>query len=121
MEYLTDYQEDLAQLMKTAIRKVIAQGKRSYIKGYCLYRGPEGTKCAIGHLIPDELYTRDIEGKNIYAALTDLKIQLPAKIRRELGRLQWCHDVCKLPDTFVEDFTARVKNNLPKEYWPDEL
>lgn len=24
--------------------------------GTCLYRGPNGTKCAVGHLIPDELY-----------------------------------------------------------------
>lgn len=119
MEYLTDYQEDLAPLMKTAIRKVIAQGKRSFSQGYCLYRGPDGTKCALGHLIPDELYTRDIEGKNIYAALNAIGLQLPLKAVRELGILQRCHDKSSVP--FVNEFIARVKNNLPKEYWPDEL
>lgn len=32
----------------------------------CLYRGPNGTKCAIGHLITDDKYTPDLEGENIY-------------------------------------------------------
>src|SRR5690606_37517326 len=29
----------------------------------CRYRGPDGLKCAVGHIIPDELYTPDLEGK----------------------------------------------------------
>ena len=33
-----------------------AQGDR------CLYRGPAGTKCAIGFHIPDELYEPEMEG-----------------------------------------------------------
>lgn len=28
--------------------------------GNCLYRGPNGTKCAVGHLIPDELYDEEM-------------------------------------------------------------
>jgi hypothetical protein len=28
----------------------------------CSYRSPNGTKCAAGHLIPDELYERQMEG-----------------------------------------------------------
>lgn len=28
----------------------------------CLYRGPNGTKCAVGMLIKDEFYTPDMEG-----------------------------------------------------------
>jgi hypothetical protein len=30
--------------------------------GDCVYRAPDGTKCAIGCLIPDELYCRSLEG-----------------------------------------------------------
>lgn len=30
-------------------------------KGKCLYRGADGTKCAAGHLIPDELYYPRLE------------------------------------------------------------
>lgn len=29
---------------------------------HCLYRGPNGSKCFAGALIPDELYTPDMEG-----------------------------------------------------------
>lgn len=33
--------------------------------GRCRYRAPDGSKCAIGCLIPDELYRPDLEGSNI--------------------------------------------------------
>ena len=33
------------------------------LEGRCKYRGPDGTKCAIGCLIPDEKYTPALEGK----------------------------------------------------------
>lgn len=35
--------------------------EHSFHKSACLYRDPEGRKCAIGHLIPDEMYIPDIE------------------------------------------------------------
>ena len=31
----------------------------------CLYRGPNGTSCAIGFHIPDELYKPEMEGKSV--------------------------------------------------------
>lgn len=31
----------------------------------CMYRGPDGTKCAVGALIPDELYRDNMEGRTI--------------------------------------------------------
>jgi hypothetical protein len=33
--------------------------------GTCLYRGPDGLKCAVGVLIPDELYSKEMEGQAI--------------------------------------------------------
>lgn len=35
----------------------------------CQYRGPNGMKCAAGHLIPDEMYDEGMEGKRIHAVL----------------------------------------------------
>lgn len=32
-------------------------------KGNCLYRGPNGLKCAVGALIPDNMYSPDFEGQ----------------------------------------------------------
>lgn len=31
--------------------------------GMCVYRGSNGTKCAVGVLIPDELYSESMEGE----------------------------------------------------------
>lgn len=39
------------------------QGHRALNEdGVCVYRGKNGTKCAVGALIPDELYDSKIEG-----------------------------------------------------------
>lgn len=35
--------------------------ERSFAHGMCLYRAPGGNKCAVGHLIPDELYFPGLE------------------------------------------------------------
>lgn len=48
-----------------AVGHLIKQGQRAISEdgtNACLYRGSEGTKCAVGALIPDELYTEEIEG-----------------------------------------------------------
>jgi len=48
--------------------------------GMCVYKNGEGKSCAIGCLIPDDLYTISIEGKG----LTELKERFP-KISKYLG------------------------------------
>ena len=35
------------------------------IKPKCLYRAPDGSKCAVGCLIPDDLYDPAIEGSSV--------------------------------------------------------
>lgn len=67
----------------TVFRHLVKQGRRSMTTqaSYgenrdterCSYRGKGGTSCAIGCLIPDELYSPDIEGKsfNIFISLSD--------------------------------------------------
>lgn len=37
-----------------AVGAVVAQGKPSMNETSCLYRGPDGTKCVIGHMLTDE-------------------------------------------------------------------
>jgi hypothetical protein len=68
----------------------------------CLYRGPNGLKCAVGCLIPNKMYSPDMEGKilgrDVLAACG-----LPGSMVPLLISLQIMHDHC-----------------LPKE-WPDRL
>lgn len=49
------------------------QGQKSKLKTgkiKCLYRGPRGLKCAAGCLIPDELYSPEMEGKTWWQLTT---------------------------------------------------
>ena len=51
------------QAFDKALFGIRAQGyARSYINGRgCSYRGANSTKCAVGHCIPDELYTPELD------------------------------------------------------------
>jgi len=50
------------EVFDTVVSALIKQGHPSIdTSGGCLYRGPDGLKCAIGHLIPDNVYTPDME------------------------------------------------------------
>lgn len=55
------------QIIEFIADKLIRQNERSvsYMRGGCRYRGDNGTKCAIGHLLTDEEYRRDMEGTTI--------------------------------------------------------
>jgi hypothetical protein len=56
---------------------LLTQNKRSvvYIKGdTCLYRGDNGMSCAIGILIPDEIYNRHMEGNDVYELLQSFPV-----------------------------------------------
>lgn len=44
---------------------LLSQNKRAVSKdGDCLYRAPDGSKCAIGCLIPDDKYSPEFEHKS---------------------------------------------------------
>jgi hypothetical protein len=53
-------------IFNRAITGLIKQGCLSTnTSGECQYRGREGTKCALGLLIPDKHYTPDAEGTRV--------------------------------------------------------
>jgi hypothetical protein len=57
---------------------LLRQGEGSLLPdGGCAYRGEHGLKCAIGVLIPDELYTPEIEDKDVHG--------LPSGLLESLG------------------------------------
>ena len=62
---------------------------------HCLYRGEEGTSCAIGCMIPDERYTSDLE--NLLVSSSRIQIAafgstLGDSEWRWLSKLQYVHD-----------------------------
>lgn len=67
----------------------------------CLYRGPNGAKCAVGCVMPDSAYSTKIEGLSV----ARLKVDSPAKT------LAWAS---KLP------FISSALQNIHDAWRPDE-
>jgi hypothetical protein len=122
MENLTVEQRALVQF---AIDKVIEQGCASahYTEGStlakCRYRGPNGTRCAVGHLIADEFYDPAFEGGHVASTpiLMAVSKSYPLVVDIEsmyqtLSRLQEAHDVAALhKENFIEEFKRRLEKN----------
>jgi hypothetical protein len=102
------------EIFNTAYLAVIEQGRPSVKKdGDCAYRGVEGAKCAIGHLIDDATAERwDKYGStDIYSVSRKAKIKpdwLDSNIEL-LRDIQGCHDIALWEkDGFVEDYKQRM-------------
>ncbi len=56
------------ELFDRVATHLLTQGKRSVVREgceeECRYRDLDGLKCAIGCLIPDDMYSENLEGKN---------------------------------------------------------
>lgn len=85
------------ELFNTVVLHMRKQGRQSNTAGpgsSCRYRSPEGMKCAVGCLIPDEVYNQGIEGRSVNSAavmmlLMDLHLQEHKSL---LISLQGAHD-----------------------------
>jgi len=104
----------LQEMFNQAYLGVIAQGGQSSDGlGHCMYRGPEGRKCAVGHLLPDESYHRRLEGKSVdygsgalKPALIQAGIDMGDKSTKALlAKMQYIHDAPAPSDElFIERF-----------------
>lgn len=70
----------------------------------CLYRAPDGKKCAAGHLIKDESYDPSIENLGIGDVISDYDHEAP--ITRLAAVLQRAHDQAYTPA--VMEFSLRA-------------
>lgn len=102
----------LSMTMQSIFDRVAAhllnQNRRSVdpVDGLCLYRGGDGRKCAIGCLIPDDLYSPEMENQNLYGPL----------IRAALGDF--------LRDSEHEKLLSMLQlahDSYHPSQWPDEL
>lgn len=116
----------------TALNGIRAQGKPSLsadpVDNYCLYRAPDGSKCAIGHLIPDDKYSPDMEMGGIYQRIHEICpiIGVETADWRTidfLSELQKAHDRGRNAphDQFLPGFEERMvelANNYDLNYTP---
>ena len=92
---------------------LLKQNKRSGFGLKCLYRGPNGLKCAVGVLIPDSIYEKDMESKNAgylldnYPAVKKLLAGVSSGLLEKLQSIhdtvpmsQWKADLSYLAENF---------------------
>lgn len=95
------FDQIVSHLRKQSCRSVAAEPNNGPT---CLYRGPNGTKCAVGCMIPDEIYHPSMEGKGVttiiklYFGLLFLSLH-----RNLLAEMQNIHDNC-LIETWEREF-----------------
>jgi len=87
--------EDLFRTVASHLFRQGCQSTRKINPNECLYRGPEGRKCAVGFLIPDSSYSPAMEGRGLDSLIEDFGGVLPQAILDNsslLHRLQQLHD-----------------------------
>ena len=82
--------------------------------GMCMYRTPDGRKCAIGALIPDEAYNADCEGAPVSLLFIHYPNMMQASgLRSEdqglLIDLQVAHDGAAPGDNFLVDLSLLMR------------
>ena len=81
------------EIFDTVARHLLRQNACSRYLGDCMYRNPNGLRCAVGILIPDDKYHENIETFDVYHPL--VQAALPREVRRHttlLRELQEVHD-----------------------------
>jgi hypothetical protein len=92
----------LAQMATSVTTRADAPGGEM-----CAYRGKNGTKCALGTLIPDDKYDPSLEGcgpydNNVIVAMGYEPSDLLGSDRKFLIKLQEIHD-CHRPSEWAEE------------------
>jgi len=89
------------EIFDAVVKHLLAAPARSvnHITDTCVYRGPNGSKCAVGAILPDEIYDPkfDIssEGTGIHSLCEKYSDEIPYWMRRNvmlLQELQRTHD-----------------------------
>lgn len=56
------------EIFDIVVKHLLTQNRKSQEEEFgCLYRGPDGLKCAVGALIPDDKYSDGLEGATAHA------------------------------------------------------
>lgn len=77
-----------------------------------MYRGPNGLKCAVGHLLPDDLYLASMEGDSALTLLDDFE-----GISEHLLALDWPELTSK---TFLRDM-QKIHDGKEPQDWKQEF
>jgi len=103
------------EIFDTVATHLFKQGQRAVrgqADGLCAYRGEGGLKCAVGVLIPDQLYTEMMEGSTVSGLLDEAEWELPewmADNQSLLRDLQEAHDtMCNWESSAAMKLTLNI-------------
>lgn len=98
------------KLFDLAYRGLHAQGwVKSESFGQCLYRGPNGLKCAIGHCMSDRAYNPDLENLSPSNNMVRDAVGISIKNEAYACDLQNCHDSAETPEQMKNHFHMLAK------------
>lgn len=86
------------QAFDLALNGIRGQQYRQSAKGLnCVYRGPGGLKCAVGHMLPDDLYDPKMDDTTTAAGMLGTEFPATAALFQDvppdlLSDLQFAHD-----------------------------
>jgi hypothetical protein len=94
------------ELYDYIVEAIVKQGRPSVgDNDRCLYRGPDGLKCAYGHVHPDSMYSEDMENTGV------LQLRLKGRLPKSLvphvdliSYLQDAHDAASRWADFLRIF-----------------
>jgi len=67
MEFVMAYPENDQEIYNTVMNHLWHQGKQARDQKSCAYRTDDGLSCAVGCLIPDDLYKKYFEGLSVFS------------------------------------------------------
>lgn len=104
----------------------MAQNEHSKVGALCFYRSPKGLKCAIGCLVPDELYDAIMEhfpvnNPKVLEVLWQARVLTDQEfINSIMGvysqKLSLMQDLQEIHDNYYPSDWAKRLNNLTEEY-----
>ena len=98
---------------KQALRPSLPQPDGAAPAPACVYRSPRGLKCAIGALIPDEMYCPRMEGNSVRNLLMD---------HPELtSHLKLKQDLSEVVEIQFLDTLQQIHDDNPEYDWPLKL
>lgn len=99
------------ETFNTVINGLLKQGKQSKVGETCRYHSPDGLKCAVGMLIPNHLYKKEMEGCRVAVLMLKFPELRALGHDEELLRdLQIVHDLHR-PDRWMEQFYSVARDH----------
>lgn len=99
------------EIFDTVAKHLFKQGQRATDPDggvMCSYRGANGTKCAVGVLIPDELYDAVMEGKTLDGLISCTMVALPDWMMEHWTLLGWLQDEHDLESNWRDSVTMKL-------------